>query len=47
MAHDNKGEHIMGQICLPKPTKGLKYESVDPVPGMLIPNDDEDYEDIG
>ena len=37
----------MGQICLPKPPKELKYESVDPVPGMLIPTDDEDFEDMG
>ena len=40
MAHYDKGEHIMGQICLPKPPKDLNYERVDPVPGMLIPNDE-------
>ena len=37
----------MGQIKLPKPPKTLKYVSVDPVPGMLIPNDDEDFDDDG
>ena len=47
MVHYKKGEHKMGQICLPKPPQKLKYVSVDIIPGMLVPKDDEDFEDIG
>lgn len=43
---DDGGMRTVGEICLPKPPRDdLKYKTIEAVPGLKIPDDDEDFMD--